>query len=54
MVAGSLAVATMLLCIGAGYGLGVLVGAPAVLAIIGVFVGLGAGFAVVYARFKDI
>jgi hypothetical protein len=53
-VAGTLLVAAIVLCAAIGLGLGELVGAPAPLAIVGVFVGLGAGFAIVYQRFKDI
>lgn len=52
--AGTMAVATLLLCAGIGFGLGALVGAVVPLGLLGVFVGIGAGFAVVYSRFKDI
>ena len=53
-VAGTLLVATILLCAAIGFGLGELVGAPALLAIVGVFAGIAAGLAIVYQRFKDI
>ncbi len=53
-VAGSTLVATTLLCAAIGLGLGVLVGAPALLAIVGVFIGFAVGFRLVYTRFKDI
>jgi hypothetical protein len=39
---------------GAGTGLGVLVDAPIALGLAGLFIGLVAGFALVYSRFKDI
>jgi F0F1-type ATP synthase assembly protein I len=38
----------------AGYGLGSLVGLAIPLGLIGLFAGLGAGFALVYARFKRL
>ena len=53
-VAGTLLVSAILACIGIGAGIGALVGAIAPLAIAGLFVGLVAGFALVYSRFKDI
>ena len=53
-VAGSLLIATVVLCAAIGLGIGALVGAPAPLAALGAFVGFGAGFAVVYRRFKDL
>jgi hypothetical protein len=37
-----------------GLGIGALVGAPALLGILGLFIGFGAGFALVYTRFKDL
>jgi hypothetical protein len=52
--AGALVLGTILACIGVGYGIGVLIGAAAPLAIAGVFVGFVAGFFVVRARFEDI
>jgi hypothetical protein len=53
-VAGTLLVASILLCAGTGLGLGALLGAPALVAILGVFVGLAVGFRLVYQRFSDI
>ncbi|MBV9212377.1 MAG: hypothetical protein JOZ25_01890 [Actinobacteria bacterium] len=53
-VAGFMLVTTALLCAAAGAGIGVLVGAPLALAVVGVFVGFGLGFRLVYTRFKDI
>jgi hypothetical protein len=52
--AGALLIATILACAAVGLGVGALVGAPAVLAIAGGFVGVGGGFWVVYSRFKDL
>jgi hypothetical protein len=52
--AGALLIATILACAAVGLGVGALVGAPAVLAITGGFVGVGGGFWVVYSRFKDL
>jgi membrane associated rhomboid family serine protease len=52
--AGALVLATILLCIGVGYGIGTLIGAAAPLAIVGVFAGFVAGFFVVRARFEDL
>ena len=53
-VAGFMIVSTVVLCAAAGAGIGSLVGAPLALAIVGVFVGFGLGFRLVYSRFKDI
>jgi len=53
-VAGSLIVASIVLCALIGLGLGALVGQPALPAIAGVFVGLVLGFVLVYQRFKDL
>jgi hypothetical protein len=52
--AGTLLVATIVLCALAGLGIGALVGAPAPVAIVGGGVGLAAGFWLVYSRFRDI
>ena len=46
--------AAMLLGGGAGLGIGVLIGLPALVGIAGLFAGLTAGFALVYSRFRDI
>jgi hypothetical protein len=53
-LAGFMLVVTALLSAGVGLGIGALVGAPALLGILGLFLGFGAGFALVYSRFKDI
>lgn len=47
-------VATIVICVAVGLGVGVLVGAVAPLAVAGGFVGLVLGFALVYSRFKNI
>jgi hypothetical protein len=52
--AGFLLVVTAVLSGGIGLGIGLAVGAPAVLGILGLFIGFGVGFALVYTRFKDI
>jgi hypothetical protein len=38
----------------AGYGLGSLVGVAVPLGLVGLFVGLGAGFALVYSRYRRV
>ena len=53
-LAGLMIVTTALLCAGVGLGIGALFGAAMPLAIVGVFIGFGLGFRLVYARFKDI
>jgi hypothetical protein len=53
-LAGLMLVVTMVLCAGAGLALGALVGLPVPFVLAGLFVGLAVGFALVYARFKDI
>jgi hypothetical protein len=53
-VAGGLLLACMLLGAAIGWGLGSLLGAVALLVIAGVFAGLVGGFALVYARFRDL
>ena len=53
-LAGFLLVVTAVLCAGIGLGIGVAVGAPALLGIAGLFAGFGLGFALVYHRFKDL
>jgi len=52
--AGSLIVATMILCAAIGFGLGALVGAPVPLGIAGLFAGVVAGLALVITRFRDL
>jgi len=53
-VAGSLLIATALLCAAIGLGIGALVGAPALLGIVGVLIGFGVGVWLVIARFRDL
>ena len=53
-MAGSLLVATLLLCTAIFAGIGALVGALVPFVIAGVFVGFGAGLAVVIKRFSDV
>ena len=52
--AGFTLLAAVLLCAAMGAGLGLLVDAVALLAILGVFIGFGVGFWVVYTRFKHV
>jgi hypothetical protein len=52
--AGALLIGTILVCAGIGLGIGALVGAPALLALAGGFIGVGLGFRIVYDRFRDI
>jgi hypothetical protein len=52
--AGAMLVATIVSCAGAGFGIGALIGFPVPLGLVGLFVGLIAGFALVYARFKRV
>jgi hypothetical protein len=52
--AGALLIATILVCAAVGLGIGALIGAPAALGIGAGFVGVGAGFWVVYRRFRDL
>ena len=52
VVAGSLLVATIVLCAAVGFGLGALVGWPVPLGIAGLFAGFGVGLALVIDRFR--
>lgn len=52
--AGLTLVVTMVIGGAAGLGLGALAGAPVPFLLVGLFAGLGAGFALVYTRFKDL
>jgi hypothetical protein len=52
--AGFMLVATIILLGGGGLGIGSLAGAPVPFMLAGVFAGVVAGFALVYARFKDL
>jgi hypothetical protein len=53
-LAGFMLVTTAVIMAAAGLGIGALVGAPALLGILGLFIGFGLGFALVYTRFRDI
>jgi hypothetical protein len=52
--AGGLLVGTILLCTAIGAGLGAALGIAVPLGLLGFFVGLGAGFALVRSRFSDL
>ena len=52
--AGALLIGAILVCAAVGLGIGALLGAPALLALAGGFVGVGVGFWIVYSRFKDL
>jgi hypothetical protein len=52
--AGALLIAAILGCAALGLGIGALIGAPAALAIVGGFIGVGVGFRLVYGRFKHL
>ncbi len=53
-LAGFMLVVTALLCAGVGVGIGAVLGIPALLGVLGLFIGFGLGFKLVYNRFKDI
>ncbi len=53
-VAGSVLVATILLCAAIGFGVGALVGAPVPLGLAGLFAGVPLGIVVVIRRFGDL
>jgi hypothetical protein len=53
-VAGSLLVATIVLCAAIGFGLGALAGAPVPLGLAGLFFGVVLGIVLVIRRFGDI
>jgi hypothetical protein len=52
--AGALLISPAILGAAIGLGIGSLLGVPALLAIVGVFVGLIGGFFLVHARFRDL
>ena len=52
--AGFMLLLTIVICTAIGAGLGAIVGAPALLALAGGFIGLFVGFALVYTRFRNI
>jgi hypothetical protein len=53
-VAGSVLVATILLCAAIGFGLGALVGAAVPLGLAGLFAGVPLGIVAVIRRFRDL
>ena len=53
-IAGTVLLATIILCAAVGFGIGSLFGAGAPLGIIGVIVGFPLGFLVVRDRFRDV
>ena len=53
-VAGSLIVASIILCAAIGFGVGALVGLAVPLAIAGLFAGVAVGIALVITRFRDL
>ena len=53
-VAGSLLVATIVLCAAIGFGLGALAGAPVPLGLVGLFAGVALGIVLVIRRFGDL
>jgi hypothetical protein len=53
-VAGSLLVATIVLCAAVGFGLGALVGAPVPLGLAALFFGVALGIVLVIRRFGDL
>lgn len=53
-VAGSLLVATIILCAAIGFGIGALVGAAVPLGLLGLIVGPVVGIALVRSRFRDL
>jgi hypothetical protein len=53
VAAGALLISAIVLCAGLGFAVGSLVGAPALLTVIGGFAGIGVGFTLVYRRYKD-
>jgi hypothetical protein len=53
-VAGFTVLACVLLCTGIGLAVGFAVGAPGLVAVVGVFAGFALGFRLVYARFRDV
>ena len=53
-VAGTMIVATIILCAGIGFGIGALVGAPVALGLLGLFAGPVVGIALVRSRFRDL
>jgi hypothetical protein len=53
-LAGFMLLTTAVLCAGVGLAVGAVLGVPALLGILGLFIGFGIGFALVYSRFRDL
>jgi pilus assembly protein TadC len=53
-MAGGLLIGAIVVCAAAGFGLGSLVGLAVPLGLVGLFAGLVAGFALVYARYRRL
>ena len=53
-MAGGLLLGAMIACAAVGFGLGSLVGLSVLLGLAGLFIGLGVGLALVYARYRRI
>ena len=54
IIAGSLIIASIILCAAIGFGVGALVGLAAPLGIVGLFAGVVVGIALVITRFRDL
>jgi len=54
VAAGSLLVATVVLCAAIGFGIGSLIGFAVPLGLLGLFAGVAAGLALVITRFRDL
>jgi hypothetical protein len=54
VAAGSLLVATVVLCAAIGFGIGSLIGFAVPLGLVGLFAGVAAGLALVITRFRDL
>ena len=52
--AGALLVGAIISCAAVGLGIGLAIGAPALVGVAGGFIGVGVGFWLVYDRFKDL
>ena len=52
--AGSMLIVAIVLCALVGFAVGKLVGAAALLTVLGGFLGIGVGFGLVYRRFRDL
>ena len=52
--AGALLIGAILSCAAVGLGIGLVIGVPVPLGLVGGFIGVGVGFWLVYDRFKDL